>query len=242
MGAFEEAIATAEAGVAIAGSRGQADANLAYALIGLGRPLPRQGRVAEALTVLERCLLVCRAMEHVHYLLVVAPALGAAYILDGRPEAAIDLLEPIRQTDEQLGMRNLHAFTLAVLSEALLITGANERAIGLARQSLEVALALRQRGFEAWSMRLLGMIAARQASSDPADAVDWFSKSLDLAEQCGMRPLAAHCHMALGMVRRNNDDPARANEHLAAGLALYRALNMRLWLADHDNVETGIDR
>ena len=55
-------------------------------------------------------------------------------------------------------------------------------------------------------------------------------KTLTLAEDRGMRPLAAHCHLGLGKLYRQTGDQARAEEHLATATAMYRGMDMRFWL------------
>jgi hypothetical protein len=46
-----------------------------------------------------------------------------------------------------------------------------------------------------------------------------------------MRPLAAHCHLGLGMLCRQigRDEPAQGE--LATAAEMYRAMAMRFWLA-----------
>ena len=48
----------------------------------------------------------------------------------------------------------------------------------------------------------------------------------DALEGCEMRPLAAHCHVALGLVYARGGDEAAARASVAAGLALLRDLGL----------------
>jgi hypothetical protein len=45
-----------------------------------------------------------------------------------------------------------------------------------------------------------------------------------------MRPLVAHCHLALGKLYRRSSDPAKADEQCAIATAMYREMGMNLWL------------
>ena len=45
-----------------------------------------------------------------------------------------------------------------------------------------------------------------------------------------MRPLAAHCRLGLGKLRRRTGDPAKADEHLTTAAAMYREMGMTFCL------------
>ena len=45
-----------------------------------------------------------------------------------------------------------------------------------------------------------------------------------------MRPLVAHCHLGLGKLYRRTGDQAKAEEHLATAMAMYREMGMSFWL------------
>ena len=68
---------------------------------------------------------------------------------------------------------------------------------------------------------------------DPVDAaiVDTrYRAALALAEQLGMRPLIAHCHLGLGTLYRRSAKPEPAREHLATAASMYRDMGMTYWL------------
>src|SRR5262249_55669425 len=116
------------------------------------------------------------------------------------------------------------------LSEAYLLAGreadaraAVQRALGLARQHKE-------RGNEAYTLRLLGEIAAREEPLDVGKAEDHYRQALALAEDLGMRPLIAHCQVGLGKLYRRSGNLPLAKEHLHKGIALMREMEMGLWL------------
>jgi hypothetical protein len=61
-----------------------------------------------------------------------------------------------------------------------------------------------------------------------------YREALVLAEQLGMRPLVARCHLGLGTLYRRADSPAQAKEHLTAASAMLRDMGMHRWLAEAD--------
>jgi len=86
------------------------------------------------------------------------------------------------------------------------------------------------RGHQGWALRLLGEIASRCDPPDLDQAEAYYRQALALAEELGMRPLVAHCHLGLGKLYRRPSDPAKAEEHLATATAMYREMGMNFWM------------
>jgi tetratricopeptide (TPR) repeat protein len=86
------------------------------------------------------------------------------------------------------------------------------------------------RGDQAYALRLLGEIAARRdpPESEPAEA--HYRQALALADELGMRPLMAHCHLALGKLYATTGQHEQARAALTTAIDLYRAMAMTLWL------------
>jgi hypothetical protein len=61
----------------------------------------------------------------------------------------------------------------------------------------------------------------------PADA--HYRQALARADELGMRPLAAHCHLGLGMLYRRMGDAAKGDASLTTAITLYREMDMRSW-------------
>ena len=57
-----------------------------------------------------------------------------------------------------------------------------------------------------------------------------YRQALALANELGMRPLAAHCHFGLGTLYRRTGKREQAREHLATATTLYREMGMTFWL------------
>ena len=65
-------------------------------------------------------------------------------------------------------------------------------------------------------------------SSDQAE--DHYRHALTLAEELGMRPLVAHCHLGLGTLYATIGRRTEARAALTAAVELYRAMEMTFWL------------
>ena len=68
---------------------------------------------------------------------------------------------------------------------------------------------------------------------DPPDvtlAATHYHEALALAEELGMRPLQAHCHLGLGILCATTGQREQARAALSAAMALYRAMDMTFWL------------
>ncbi|MBI3065539.1 MAG: tetratricopeptide repeat protein [Deltaproteobacteria bacterium] len=116
------------------------------------------------------------------------------------------------------------------LSEAYLLTGREADARAAAQRALGLARQHKERGHEAYTLLLLGEIAAREDSLDIGKAENHYRQALALAEALGMRPLIAHCHVGLGKLYRRTGDLEQARMHLTKGVAMMREMDMGLWL------------
>jgi hypothetical protein len=127
-------------------------------------------------------------------------------------------------------MQSMFDLTLTVgrLSEALLLVGRMPEAIALAGRALEHAQVHQERGHEAWSLRTLGEIAARQEPLQIQPAEGYYRRAL--AQALGMRPLQAHCHLGLGMLHARTGQSEQAHTDLTTAIDLYRAIDMTFWL------------
>ena len=126
---------------------------------------------------------------------------------------------------------NFYPLLVAHLGEAYLLAGRIEDASQQARQALERSRDLKQRGHEAYALRLLGEIAAQRQPPDAEAAAAAYRQALTLADELGMRPLAAHCHLGLGTLYARTGRLEQARTELSAAMALYRAMYMTFWLS-----------
>ena len=63
--------------------------------------------------------------------------------------------------------------------------------------------------------------------AEPAEA--HYQQALALADELGMRPLVAHCHLGLGTLYATGQRQ-QARAALTAAIDLYRAMDMTFWL------------
>ena len=61
-------------------------------------------------------------------------------------------------------------------------------------------------------------------------AAGHYRQALVLAEELGMRPLQAHCHLGLGTLYAATGQREQARAELSTAIALYRAMEMTFWL------------
>ena len=119
---------------------------------------------------------------------------------------------------------------VADLSEAYLLAGRLRDAVPAAQQALTLARAHRERGHEAYALRLLGKIASHRDPAEVEKAETHYRQALALATELGMRPLVAHCHLGLGKLYRRTGKGQQALEHLTTATTMHREMDMRFWL------------
>jgi tetratricopeptide (TPR) repeat protein len=100
----------------------------------------------------------------------------------------------------------------------------------LAEGALAHARTHQERGNQAYALQLLGEIATHSDPPEVESATSLYQQALSLAEELGMRPLQAHCHLGLGTLYRKTDRPKPARAELTTAMALYRAMDMTLWI------------
>jgi tetratricopeptide (TPR) repeat protein len=160
----------------------------------------------------------------------IASFLGAAYVLTGRVAEALPLLEQVVQQTAAMGVVSDHVLGVIPLGEGYLRAGRIEDALHQAQHAVEVCRQHQQRGHEAWALRLLGEVVAQRHPPEAEQAAAHYRQALALADELGMRPLQAHCHLGLGTLhlKAGQREPARAE--LSTAIDLYRAMDMAFWL------------
>ena len=180
---------------------------------------------------MERGLELCRTREVPYLLHDFAWALGAAYHGTGRRAEGVALMED--------AARGLAGRTVPLagwpgrvgaLGGAYLLDGRLADATRIAQEGLAAARQRGQRGVEGHVLRLLGDIAAHPDRFEVDTAEEHYRQALALAEELGLRPLMAHCHLGLGTLYRRTGKRQQAQEHLANAVTMYREMDMRFWL------------
>jgi tetratricopeptide (TPR) repeat protein len=102
VGAFTEGIAVGEEGLHIAEAV-QHPVSLVSAYRSVGRPYLRRGDLHQALPLLERAAGLCKGPDLPFFFSLLAPDLGAAYVLCGRVDEAMRLLERVLEQTTSSG-------------------------------------------------------------------------------------------------------------------------------------------
>jgi DNA-binding SARP family transcriptional activator len=188
-----------------------------------------KGAFVEAVDFAERALGIAREW-HIDYLApFVMGHLGAMYAHVGRVQEGLSLMEQALEILESSTSRVFHALLVERQGEAHLLAGYPNAALSCAERALALARARGERGNEARALWLRGAIASHGDPPDRTMAEAAFGDALALAEELGMRPLVAHCHLGLGKLYRTGADK-QAAEHLDAAAPMYREMRMRFWL------------
>jgi tetratricopeptide (TPR) repeat protein len=169
-----------------------------------------------------------------------AGALGFAYAMTGRLAEALPLLERAVERARRIDRRRETQW-LAYLSEAYLRAGRPDDAHAVAERLLALGRARGERSTEAKGRHLFGEIAM-QCEPLQAEAVEaHYREALSLAEELGMRPLQAHCHLGLGTLYAKTAHHEPARTELSVAIGLYHAMDMTFWLPQAETllVQTG---
>ena len=204
--------------------------SLMFASWGIGLLALRQGDLPRALPLLERAMGICQDAD-----------LPALFPLDGcglgrgvYPGRARRRRRAAAHAGDGTGNCDGNGSLSGALSSLPGGGAAAGRPPGGGTRPRRAALALarehQERGNQAYALRLLGDIAARREppESEPAEA--HYRQALALAEELGMRPLQAHCHLGLGKLYAKIGRRQQARTELSAAIELYRAMDMTFWL------------
>jgi predicted ATPase/class 3 adenylate cyclase len=230
LGAFAEGRHHGEEAFRLATLAGRGQTSIA-AHACLGYLYLAQGDLEHAIRVLEQGLALCRASGYRGgFLRQIVAGLGSASALQGRLAEGRALLEEGISEGISTGALGGQASRVAWLSEVCRLAGRGAEAWQHARQALDLARQLKERGNEALALHQLGTVHAHAGPPDAAHAEAYYQQALALAEELGMRPLVAHCHLGLGRLyaQTGRREPARAA--LTAAIDLYRAMDMTFWL------------
>jgi len=188
-----------------------------------------QGDLDHAIRVFDQGLALCRTSGNRDFLRMIVASLGYVAALQGRLAEGRTLLEEAISESIRTGARQ-RPLWVAWLSEVCRLTGRGEEAWQHARQALDLARQLKERGNEAHALHQLGVVQAHADPPDVAQAAAHYQQALALAEELGMRPLQAHCHRGLGMLYAATGQQEQARLALTTAIEMYRAMDMTFWL------------
>jgi class 3 adenylate cyclase/tetratricopeptide (TPR) repeat protein len=190
----------------------------------------RQGNFGAASRFLASAQTIAESFEITMLTPAVLAQLGYAYVLDGRVGDGLALLERVWTQVNFPGSQAEEPLPLAELGEAYLLADQPAEAARVVERALVLAQERHERGYEAWLRRLQGEIAALPDPPDIEHAETHYHQALALAEELGMRPLVAHCHLGLGTLYRRVGRDEQAQAELTTAAEMYRAMEMPFWL------------
>ena len=158
--------------------------------------------------------------------------LGISYALAGRVDDALAVLEQADEIARRHGRRTYAPVWGAWVSEAHLLGGRQEVASQHALRALDLSVQLQERSHQVYALRILGEIAAHYEPPKFEEAQRYFHEALALAEDLGMRPLQAHCHLGLGKLYRRVGRLDEARAKLLTAATMLREMGMSYWLPE----------
>jgi tetratricopeptide (TPR) repeat protein len=227
VGSFAEGVPHGEQGIKIAEELDH-PVSLIYVNCSLGVLFLLQGETNKAIPLLERALRICQSASIPVYLPFVASRLGAAHLIAGRISEGLPYLEQGVENFPTVGRVGFLSLSMVWLGEGYLRSLRVADASDLARRALDLSRAHKERGHEAWALKLQGDIALHQQNLDEAEQC--YQRAFTLSQELGMRPLQAHSHVGLGQVCEAMGLAEKARFELSAAVRLYRSMEMVLWL------------
>lgn len=237
LGQFAEAVACGEGAVRLAGELGHPQSQI-YADFQIGYLYARRGDFDQAV---RRLLALCQSTDTRGLSLPwVASFLGFACASVGRLSEGLALLQLGVETAASIKQRVSLSILLGLLSEAELLAGRRGDALASAERALNLSRQQGERGWEALTLRVLGLIAVYPDSPEVKSAEMHLGQAIMLATDLGMRPLVAHCHLDLGMLYTRTGEREEARQHVAIATTMYREMNMRFWLEKAEAAIAGL--
>jgi class 3 adenylate cyclase len=202
--------------------------SMLYAHLASGVYHATLGEVDVAIAALEAACAINRQVGMGHPIAIAW--LAAAYAQAGRAREGLPLLlEAQRDGTYRFGGKYNWAYHYMALAQTYLglhDLAAARKAIGDAQGICETTGEL---AHLAWALKLRGDIEIADPSAGAAPAGDAYRRAMALAEQCGLRPLLAHCQAGLAGLHDKAGVPDLAAWHRAAADALFDELGMPRW-------------
>ena len=235
MGDFREALALGGEAVAIADA-GSRPFERIWTRCCLGHAWLMRGDADHAIAIIEPALALCEGGAFPVYAARAFATLGAAHALAGRPGQATPLLAEAIAIADRVRITGAHSAFLLLATEGQLLAGQIDEAGRTVATALDGARARGERGNEALALQLHGEVAARawrsgeRPGSQIVDrALGWFASALALADELGMRPLAARCRLGRGATLAAAGRQAEARAEIEAARDDFSAMDMAFW-------------
>ena len=231
-GNFVEAMEHAQKALTIADFADQVY-SMAAARLGIGQIQAVKGDFAQAILILEQAMELCQQWN----LGVIQPSvnalLGHCYAKSGEAEKALPMLEESENQTPEIRIFRTPLETTA-LAYVYLKTGRLKKAQSTASRLAEYSEKGGFKTIQARVSHLLGDIDSRLNWTEMKDTEAHYLHALDLANQLGMSPLVAHCHLGLGRLYALNKNFDSAKQQLSGAAKLYQKMKMDYWLKQVD--------
>ena len=229
IGQFTEGIALGEEAIRIAEEANHAF-SLGQAYINLGVLYIRKGDVERAIAHLERGKAMVGVSKVSALSIGFATALGYGYALSNRLPEAVPLLEDAVERAGANRIAGRYSLWMAWLAETYLRAGRVDDASRLVDRALALSRDHGERGNEVHILLLRAEIGAVRATEEVKDVETAYRYVVGLAEELGMRPLVARCHLGLGRWYRSEGRLNDGRQLLRAAVDLFRDMQMQTWL------------
>ena len=231
VGSFREGVPHGEEGIKIAEELDH-PVSLIYVNCSLGVLFLMQGETDKAIPLLERALRICQSADIPVYMPFVASRLGAAHLFAGRVSEALPYLEQGVENLPTVGRVSFLSLSMVWLAEGYLLSGRLADASALAERALQLSRMHKERGHEAWALKLLGDVALGHNPPNTQQAESYYRHASAVSLELGMRPLRAHCHLSLGELYAQIDERDKAQKELLTAIDLYRSMEMTTALGE----------
>ena len=241
LGNFDEALERGRAAVDLA-ERLDRRMNLVHALWVLAYAYRIKGDAADATPLAERALELAREWEVKTTLLHSAWLTGATYADAGRFSDAFPLLRQGLEDGDRCDYGGFFAFGLVNLAEAYRRNSRLEDAERCAGRALVLAQERGQRGYVAYAAHALAEIASAAQPPDVGRAEEHYRRAHELAQELGMRPLVARCHLGLAALYRTAGRRRQARAEVTTAIDMFRSMGMTSWASHADRVQASLRR
>jgi tetratricopeptide (TPR) repeat protein len=231
VGSFTEAVPHGEEGIKIAEELDH-PVSLIYVNCSLGVLFLMRGETDKAIPLLERALRICQSASIPVYVPFVASRLGAAHLFAGRVSEGLPYLEQGVENLPTVGRVGFLSLSMVWLGQGYLLSGRLADASDLAERALQLSRTHKERGHEAWALKLLGDVALGHNPPKTQQAESHYRHAFAVSLELGMRPLRAHCHLSLGELYRQIEQGDKAQKELSTAIDLYRSMEMTAALRD----------
>jgi tetratricopeptide (TPR) repeat protein len=228
LGEFEEAEMYSQQGIELAGKvRNHYNTAFMQAISGLN--YLRRGELNTALEFLQKAKSLVRVADIRSIFSFVSSSLGYTYLLTGRPDDALPILEEAVKPQNLDSSILSSVYPMTALSEAFRLKGQLAKAFETAEEALRIFRKTEERCFGAWTLLVMAKIQSEYGSDQIEQAKQTYCQAIELAENLKMRPLLAHCSLEFGQFYTRNGENEKARSELMKASDLFRSLGMRFW-------------